>query len=139
MSGRWIKRKRARSEWGRELAKRRWAKHRAEVDRKLREGEIPEPPKEWPLDEPYFEIVVTHRPTGRVHRFALYRPARGRRDQYRITHNGREWKAAMGLTRFFRGLQAAMFGRSGAGAERATLPTAGAKGPGSDAGSASAP
>ena len=112
MSGRWIKRKRARSEWGRELAKRRWEKHRAEVDRKIREGEISAPPKEWPLEEPYFELVLTHRPTGAVHRFGLYRSRKGRRNQYRIVHNGREWKAAMGLTRFLRGLGAAMFGQN---------------------------
>jgi len=109
MSGRWFKRKRDRSQWGRELAKRRWAKHRAEVDRKIKSGEIPEPPKEWPVDEPYFEVVITHRPTDRVHRFELFRSVKGRRDQFRITQDGREWKSAMGLTRFLRGLGAAMF------------------------------
>lgn len=110
MSGRWIKRKRARAEWGRALAKRRWAKHRAEVDEKIRKGEIVPPPPPWPTDKPFFEISVRVVRSGERHDFGLFPCRRGRIDQYRIVQDGKEWKAAMGLTRFLRGLGAAMYG-----------------------------
>jgi len=113
MSGRWIKRKRARSEWGRTLAKLRWAKHHAEVDEKIKNGEIKPPEPEWPLDRPLFEISVRNCRNGSLHEFQLYRSRIGRRDQYRIVQDGKQWKSAMGLTRFLRGLGAAMFGAIG--------------------------
>ena len=110
MGGRWIKKKQARSEWGRTLAKKRWAKHRAEVDEKINQGEIRPPKPEWPLNEPLFEISVRNARSGSVHEFQLFRSRTGRRDQYRIVQDGKPWKSAMGLNRFLRGLGAAMFG-----------------------------
>ncbi len=53
MSGRWIKKKQARSEWRRTLARIRWAKPRADVDEKINQGEIRPPQPEWPLDGTY--------------------------------------------------------------------------------------
>ena len=110
MSGRWIKKNRARSEWGRKLAKKRWAKHRASVDEKIRNGEVPADPPPWPLDKSLFEITVKLNRTGTTHQFELFRSKTGRIDQYRIPQNGQEWKMAMGLARFLRGLGAALFG-----------------------------
>ncbi len=81
--------KKARSEWGRTLAKKRWAKHRAEVDEKIRKGEIRPPQPEWPLDEPLFEISVRNARSGSVHEFQLFRSRTGRRDQYRIVQGTR--------------------------------------------------
>lgn len=110
MSGRWIKKKQARSEWGRTLARKRWAKHHAEVDEKISKGEIKPLEPEWPFEQALFEISVRNIRSGSVHEFQLYRSRIGRRDQYSIVQDGKEWKAAMGVTRFLRGLGAAMFG-----------------------------
>jgi hypothetical protein len=110
MSAKWIRDRKRRSEWGRKLARKRWDDHNARIDEMIRTGELPPPPPEWPSDQPYYTITVEHHPTGRRHEFGLYRATAGRRDQFRIVQDSRPWKAAMGLTRFFRGLAAAMFG-----------------------------
>lgn len=112
MSGRWIKKKIARSKWGRALARRRWEKEKAEIERKIKDGEIPAPVDPWPEETPFYEITLRHVPTGRIHLFRLFRAPKGRRDQFRITQDGKEWKSAIGLTRFLRGLGAAMFGEN---------------------------
>lgn len=104
-----MREKKARSEWGRRLARARWAKREEDLHAKIKSGELPEPPPEWPRDKPYYTISLTHHPTGRQHVFDLYPSPEGRRDQYRVFQDSRPWKAAMGLTRFLRGLGAAMF------------------------------
>jgi hypothetical protein len=107
-----MRKKEARSEWGRKLARARWDKREAELHAKIKSGEIPPPPPEWPRDRPYYTISLIHHPTGREHVFDLYPSREGRRDQYCIFQGGKPWKAAMGLTRFLRGLGAAMFGEN---------------------------
>lgn len=104
-----MRKKEARSEWGRKLALARWMKHNAAIDEKIKSGEISPPPPEWPRDRPYYTMSLTHHPTGRQHVFELYPSREGRRDQYRVIQDSKPWKAAMGLTRFLRGLGAAMF------------------------------
>lgn len=106
------KARQASSDLGRKAALKRWADHNALIDEKIRAGELPPPPPEWPRDQPYYTVALTHHPTGRQHIFDLYPAIDGRRDQFQIRQDSRLWKTAIGLTRFFRGLRAAMFGEN---------------------------
>jgi hypothetical protein len=94
------------------MARKRWDDHNARIDEMIRTGELPEPPPEWPVDRPYYTIALKHHPTGREHVFDLYPSPLGRRDQFRIVQDGRDWKMEIGLTRFLAGLRAAMFGEN---------------------------
>ena len=112
MSARWLRKREAKSEWGRRLANKRWADHNARIDEMIRTGELPEPAPEWPRDRPYYTVTLEHHPTSRKHVFDLYPSSKGRRDQFRIVQDGRDWKSAIGLTRFLAGLRSAMFGEN---------------------------
>ncbi len=103
------KEREARSELGRKMARKRWDDHNARIDEMIKSGELPPPPPEWTRDSPYYTISIVHHPTGRTHVFGLCASIEGRSDQYRIVQDAKPWRAAMGLTRFFRGVVAAMF------------------------------
>lgn len=97
------------SERGRRMAKARWKRHRAEIDRQIEAGEIPEPVEPWPLDRPYYTIPIIHHGSDTIHIMRLYPSRTGRRDQFRVTVDGEEWQAAIGLTGVMQGIRKAMF------------------------------
>lgn len=94
------------------MAEKRWKAKTTQHLQEFRESEISETKDESSVEKLFYKIEVVHVPTGRTHLFELFESKTGRRDQFQIFQNGKEWKSAMGLTRFLRGLGAAMFGEN---------------------------
>ena len=84
---------------------------RARWDRERERKEADAPPEEepWPVDRPYYTIPVIHHGSDTVHVLRLYPAKGGRRDQFRVTVDGKEWKPAIGLTGVMEGIRKAMF------------------------------
>ena len=74
--------------------------------RKRRDLPAPDYPRPLPLDVPLKRITVEDFRLGTKHELRLY-PSPARRDQFRVTVDGREWKQAIGYSRLLAGVRKA--------------------------------